>query len=319
MKKKSIFDGWVCPHSKYMSPLDQLINEIQMVLDGKPQFILPILGESRTGKSTLLTDVETYFSKRLSTSGHPLVMRLSMPPAASNEALAVKIIKKLLDDETHEVKGKPYQIMDRARVALKEAGVLLLLLEELNHQVEKNSTARAQTKENRAAADWMKELYDESSMSIVLSGLPHVKRLYLDNNQLENRGLRAVMLTAYSWSKPPERDEFVSVVGACLEVFEESGWRIEAKADLIARVTYYGSGGYVGLAMDFFKRIDTASNGNLILSEASLQKAYNDKFTVDWPNEDGDFSIFYDDLLLQKAFREAGDRARASGRRGAQS
>ena len=166
------------------------------------------------------------------------------------------------------------------------------------------------------AADWLKELIDTAGVSIVISGLPHVKRLYIDNNQLENRGLRGVMLSAYSWVKLVERNEFIDVINSCISNLEECGWKIDASPDLVARVAYYGCGGFIGRAVDFFKRIDTASKGRLILSEASLRSAFEAKFTVDWPQEPGDFHPFFNDVLLQKAHREAEDRARVSGGKG---
>lgn len=313
---KSIFENWIYEHSKYKSPFDQLVAEIEMVLDECPPFVFPLLGDSRTGKTTLLKDVEAHFADRLSSSGHPQVIRIPMASAASNESLAVRIIKKLLDDIDIDVKGKTYQILDRAREALKNAGVLVLLLEEINHQVEKHSTARAQTKENRMVADWFKELIDMAGVSIVISGLTHVKRLYIDNNQLENRGLRGVTLSAYSWAKPVERAEFNLVVTACINHFKDNSWKVDAESDLIARVAYFGSGGYVGRAVDFLARIDTAGKGRKVLNEAALRAAFDSKFTVDWPQDPGDFRPFLDDLQLQKAHREATDRALVSGGKG---
>ena len=104
---KSIYEDWICLHSKYKSPLDQLVDEIEMALDASPPFVFPLLGHSRTGKTTLLKDVETYFANRLSPTGHPLVLRLSMASAASNESLAARIIKKLLNDEIRSRSSRP--------------------------------------------------------------------------------------------------------------------------------------------------------------------------------------------------------------------
>jgi hypothetical protein len=308
---KSIFESWIYEHSKYKSPFEQLVAEIEMVLDDCPPFVFPLLGDSRTGKTTLLKDVESYFSNRLSSTGHPRVIRIPMASAASNESLAVRIIKKVIGDI--EVKGKTYQILDRAREALQNAGVLVLLLEEINHQVEKHSTARAQTKENRMVADWFKELIDMAGVSIVISGLTHVKRLYIDNNQLENRGLRGVTLSAYSWAKAEERREFNEVISACLSHFEENGWKVDISSDVLARVAYFGSGGYVGRACDLLARIDSTGKSRKVLNDAALFAAFNEKFTVDWPREPGDFRPFQDDVLLQKAHREAMARALVSG------
>lgn len=311
---KSIFENWIYEHIKYKSPFDRLVTEIDMALDGSPPFVLPVLGDSRTGKTTLLKDAEAYFSNRLSATGHPQVIRVPMASAASNESLAARIIKTIIGDI--EVKGKTYQILDRARETIQGAGVLVLLFEELNHQVEKHSTARAQTKENRMAADWIKELYDMSRVSCVISGLTHVQRLYVDNNQLENRGLRPVKLAAYSWANAGERREFNEVISACLSHFEENGWKVNISSDVIARVAYFGSGGYVGRACDFFARIDTTAKGCKVLTDAALCAAFDEKFTVDWPKEPGDFRPFQDDVLLQKAHREATDRALVSGGKG---
>jgi hypothetical protein len=234
-----------------------------------------------------------------------------MPSPASLEAFAVRIIQTIIGDI--RVKGKVYQILNQARETMKTAGIKVLMVDETNHLVEKRSTERAQSKENRQTADWFKELGDLSDISVVVTGLSHVSRMYSDNDQLENRGLVGARIHPYAWSVPADREQFLNTINAGLAHMRDNGWTIAAQSDLLARVAYFGGGGYVGKARDFLVRIETIGNAHKLLDTALINRAYKDKYKLD---SYGDPVLLksIDDVMLNAAHQKALERALISGR-----
>lgn len=308
---KTIFDGWIFDHIQYKTPFDAMVEEIDRVLDGGSPIIFPLLGDSRAGKTALLTDLSAHFANHLSPSGHRRVIRVPMPSTASNEALAIRIITTILGEIP--IKGKPYQIVDQARRTMEAAGVLVLLIDEVNHLVEKRSTERAQTTENRHAADWFKELGDLSGISVVVAGLSHVIRMYTDNDQLENRGLVGARIHPYAWSVSEDREQFQNMMLAGITHLREHGWQIDVETDFLTRLAYLGGGGYIGKARDFLVRIEEVGLKRKGLDIELLARAYKGKYRFDSMGDPLKLKAI-DDVMLNGAHRTALERALRSGR-----
>ena len=307
----SIFEGWIYDHTQYTYVLETLAAEIESVFGGGSPIVFPLLGDSRAGKSALLKDIEARYADQLSPSGHRRVIFVAMPSAASNEALAVRIIQTILGDIT--VKGKAYQILDRARQTMQGAGVQILLVDETNHLVEKRSTERAQNKDNRQTADWFKELGDQSGISVIVTGLSHVSRLYSDNDQLENRGLVGARIDPYAWSVQSDRAQFQDTVSAGIAHMRDNGWQVNIEIDRLTRIIYLGGGGYIGKARDFLARIETVGKAHKLLDDKLLSKTYKGKYRSDSYGDPLELK-FIDDVLLNGAHRKALERAVSSGR-----
>jgi len=307
----SIFEGWIYDHDQYTTIFETLSAEIERVLKGSSPIVFPLLGDSRAGKTALLKDLEARFADQVSDSGHARVMRVSMPSAASNEALAVRVIQTILGDI--RVKGKTYQILNQARETMKAAGTRVLLVDETNHLVEKRTTEKAQTKENRQTADWFKELGDLSSISVVVTGLSHVSRMYSDNDQLQNRGLVGAIIHPYAWSVPEDRVQFQNTISAGIAHMQDHGWSIGVETEFLTRVAYFGGGGYIGKARDLLVRIEEISDTRKQMDVKLLGRAYKDKYQLD---SHGDPTLLktIDDVMLNGAHQKALQRALKSGR-----
>lgn len=307
----SIFEEWIYDHRQYKDASDMIVEEIDRALNGGTPFIFPLLGDSRAGKSALLKDVCKAYVDKISPSGHRRVLLVAMPASASLEALAKTIVTAILGNI--EVKGKPKDVIDHARQVMEAAGVKVLMIDEVNHLVEKRATERAQTKANRHFADWIKMLYELSKISLVIAGLPHVARIYLDNDQLENRGLVGTRIDAYAWSRQEERAEFAAMVEAAVAEMIEHGWVMEVEPDWLTRLAYLGSGGYIGKARDFMVRIEEMGAAKKRIYTKLCLDAYKSKFKVSSDMDPAKLKIL-DDILLNRAHQLALERALRSGR-----
>lgn len=309
--KPTIFEDWIYEHAQYLAAAERLKGEVLRVLEAGSPFILPLLADSRAGKSALLDDLKSRFAKDVSESGHPRVLLISMPSAASTEALASEITRAILGRVP--IKGRTSEILEQAKVAMVRAGVIVLLIDEVNHLVEKRSTQKAQTKGNRHAADWLKELYDQCRISTIIAGLPHVGRLYFDNDQLENRGLRPIRLDPYAWSRPTDQQEFRETIAAAVEHLKDHGWTLEVDLDRLTRVIYLGGGGYIGKARDFMARLDETGRSRKRLDAALVSRTFEHKYGFDDKGDPMQLKAV-DDVMLNGAHRAALERALRSGK-----
>jgi hypothetical protein len=269
------FKGWICKHDHYNMPLGALADEVDRALNGGEPFMFTLLGQSRAGKSEVLKDVEARYSSNLSPSGHPQVIRVPMPTVLNKDALAYRIIEKVLG--TADVKGSPRELALRL---LQDAGVIVMLLDEINHLAEARRSRAAQSKENRGLGDWIKEIFDISRVSIGLSGLPHSLSILVDNEQLEARALRPVHLRPYDWSLPSEQLSFRQVVLAFATQLKVSGWTIEAHPEIVTRGAYVCGGGLVGRVRDIFHRAAELGERTKRLDLPLLARAYEDRFSA---------------------------------------
>lgn len=308
---KSIFEGWIYDHQQYKAVFDTLVDEIERALANGTPFVFPLLGDSRAGKTALLKDVEAYFASRRSPSGHPLVMFVSMPAAASNVALAMRIIETIIGNIP--IKGKVHQILDRAVKTMQAAGVKVLMVDEMNHLLEKRTTERAQNKEIRQIADWFKELGDLATVSMVVAGLPHLSRMYADNDQLQNRGLVGATIHPYAWSVLDEQKQFRETIHAGVGRLQEDGWTIDVTLERLTRVAYFGGGGYIGKARDFLVRIEEVGCRRKNLNDKLVSRAYRDKYPLDSYGDPLELKTI-DDVMLNGAHQKALTRALSSGR-----
>lgn len=302
----SLFDDWIYEHSQYRDALTRLNDEVSRALSGGSPFILPLLGDSRAGKSALLSDLHSRYVHQTTESGHQRVLLVSMPSAASTDALASTITRAILGPIP--IKGRTSDILEQAKNTLVRAGVVALLIDEVNHLIEKRVTQQAQTKGNRHAADWLKELYDQCRISSIIAGLPHVGRMYFDNDQLENRGLRPIKLEPYAWSDREDQKQYRQTIEAATAHLQENGWTIEVDIDRLTRVVYLGGGGYIGKARDFMARLDETGHARKRLDTKLISTAYKHKYGFDTK---GDPMLLkaIDDVMLHAAHQAALQRA----------
>jgi|GEM_PF-6808447 len=276
MKVNLIYEGWLDDHLHYRAAYDRLVAEIELVLNGGPAIVAPVLGLSGTGKTELLKDIAERLADRLTSKGRPAVLVVSFPPGATAEAVAERIIKCILGIRT--VKGTGYQLRERARELLAGSGTLVLILDEANHAAEARSTRSTQTKTNRLTADWIKEIVDVAMVSVVFSGLPHSRRLLTDNEQLEGRALRPIELNPYAWHIAEDRHAFHELVYAFAGHARASGWAIDMSNDMLVRATYMTGRGLVRPVRRLFERAVVLASASRVITNSVFATAFDHCF-----------------------------------------
>jgi len=271
-----IYETWVCDHLHYATALDMLMEEIELVLRKGPRTVAMLLGPSGMGKTELLQDIEVRFSDRSTETGRPAVFYVAFPAGTTSDAVAARIIKKILGIPI--VKGTAAELRERAIRLLASSGIQVLILDEANHAAEAHSTRATQTKANRLTADWIKEVVDDAKVSVVLAGLPHARRLLTDNEQLEGRALRAIELNPYAWHIDGDRVAFCGLVGEFVGYARHRGWTISVPDDHLTRATYLTCRGLVRPIRRLFERALILSEKDRTVTASVLARAFDKCF-----------------------------------------
>ncbi|AGI21901.1 transposition helper protein [Pseudomonas sp. ATCC 13867] len=243
------FDPLIC-HERFLNAETAIHDLLLCARQGDPQ-ILPIVGPSRVGKSTLLRSLP---SAPRGTS-HREVLIVTSPKHLSRRALpdACLAALGLMPDLYRN------QVMaDQALLkGLKQAGTRLVVFDETQHMLERAGSTTA-----RAAGDFLKTLFDEARCSVLLLGLPSMLALFQANEQLAGRSRREIEYYPYQW----DGDEFLAfraALAGALAALEEWGWQTFSSNDVeFARRMYLASAGRYGVVHRLFQEVVATAQGS---------------------------------------------------------
>jgi hypothetical protein len=276
----SIFDDWVCEHAEYGRARASLVRQIDDVVDGGRAFAFTLLGQSSSGKSELIKDVAKKYEGVTNADLQPLVLAVSVPVDAPDlygvhSAVMQRVIGPIMMDRRSSG--------TKAKGALVRSGARVLIVDEVNHLIEKHTSRTAQTKGNRSFADWVKQLIEED-VSVGLVGLPHVERLLEDNEQLEERALRPIRMRPYRWTDSVERESYRKMVNEFLSRLHKHGWAVDLEPDSALPSTYLCTGGLVGRLARLLVEAEKMGKKDRRMSMNLLAAAFEVRFKDQWGN-----------------------------------
>lgn len=210
---------------------------------GDPQ-ILPIVGPSRVGKSTLLCSLPRSASGARTRE----ILVVTSPKHLSRRALPDACLRALgLFPDLYR-----NQVMaDHALLqGLKQAGTRLIVFDETQHMLERGGSTTV-----RAAGDFLKTLFDEAGCGLLLAGLPSLMGLFDANEQLAGRSRREIEYYPYQW-QGAEFQAFRSALAGALEALVELGWSTFSADDYeFAQRMYLASAGRYGVVHRLFQEV----------------------------------------------------------------
>lgn len=296
----SIFADWVYDHPNYRTAHRQLCAAIDQLFDKGAPFLFTLLGGTGVGKTEVLKDVIARYPAQDPAVRSPLHL-VAIPVSPAGEALAKRIIETLVGKLI--IRGSGSDIRAMAARMLVQAGVKVLILDELNHLIEMRRGERAQTTENRRTADWFKELLDQHGISIVLSGLPHTARFFSDNEQFKRRAMRPVEILPYAWSVEKDRQAFIGAVNAFVMHMQSEGWTIDADHDRFTRASYLSTSGTIGGLHKLMTAAELLCGKQRRLTMELCAKAFEIHFGM--PDQVNPFELAdIHDIQLHKAYQD---------------
>lgn len=227
--------------------LKRLIDD---ALSGFVPRIVWLVGPSRVGKTMLGKALARLFPGTRENGRRAVpVLRVPLPPGVSPKLLPLSVLEAL--GVPLPQRGLASGVMlTRMYEQLRLAGTRVLIFEEASHLVEPGSKVPP-----RAAADWFKAVHDELNITLILLGVPRLRRLFEANEQLRLRASACKEFRPYRWKDEDERRAFATCVLTYARMFEEAGWSLAMTREQLIGHCYLLSGGLIGIVAAFMQEL----------------------------------------------------------------
>ena len=252
-------------------------------------------GPAGAGKTTLQEHFLRKFPRTYNEDGAAIpVLCARVPNRATDKTLATELLTKSGDPEAE--KGSAYNQTARLRKFIHECKVLLLILDEFQHFVDKDSKKVLKT-----VSDWLKNLIDQSQTPVILIGMPYAD-IILDasgNEQLQRRFAVRERLDPFEWDTEEKQSEFRAFLKAVddqLPLMQRS----HLSDPLMAFRFYCATNGVVGKVMKIVRRAAELAldHSTELLTLTVLAEAYDDRLRADHPGRTNPFRANKKDLKV---------------------
>lgn len=229
----------------------------------------PILGESGCGKSTVVE--EFIKSLRKYKYFHPkLVIVIECPSNPTVKTMASEVLQAIGDPMYY--RGTEVQMTDRIVQFLKKLGVRLLIFDEMQNLIDRDSD-----KLSFKAADWLKRLINKANIPTVIVGLERAEDLFLINEQLRRRFTESYVIRSFDWYQLETRKMLKGFLSALQREYNFVDM-LDISSHEMAFRFYCASGGLVGYMMAIIREAKRLAVGTCELGAIGmnhLAQAYN--------------------------------------------
>lgn len=244
-------------------------------------------GWSGAGKTTLQEFYARRFKRVVREEGAATVPVLCgrVPNRATDKTLVSELLM-VLGDPVHD-KGTAYNQTTRLRGLMRECKVELILLDEFQHFVDKDSKRVLKT-----VSDWLKNLIDQTRTPIIMCGMPYAD-IILDepgNEQLQRRFAVRASLDPFLWTNDETKREFRTFLKALDEKLPFLQ-RANLAEQTMAFRFYCATNGRVGKVMKVIRlAAELAIKRSLKTIDLEvLAEAYDERLKADQPEHQNPF------------------------------
>jgi hypothetical protein len=269
---RNIVDTILVPHDAFGKAVARLDQCLASVEGSAEPICIPLVGESRTGKSRVLTHIEMKHPRRRDSNGIIIpVLRVYVPSKPTVKGLAEVLLQKMGDH--HFDKGTEGAKTGRLFKLVEECQTQMIMLDEFQHFYDK-----ASHRIWHHVADWLKTFADQSHTALVVSGLKSSLAVINQNEQLAGRFSSPVIMKRFDWANDADRAEFIGIL-ACFT--EELGKYFDVPdlgTDEMAFRCYGASGGIIGYVTKLLRQAIWNANDAACRKVAieNLAVAYNE-------------------------------------------
>ncbi len=188
--------------------LKEIADLHQQCLESKNYGGLLITGQTGSGKTTVLKYYQSFFPVRNEPERRVVPVLLVTTPAVPTVKNLAEAILIALGDPAAS-KGTAEAKTTRIYRYLKECKVEVLMIDEFQHFYDSRKVSQA-----RNMTDWLKNLFNEAEIPVVLAGLPRAFSVIRMNPQLQRRFSSPYYLEPFGFDTKEQQKEFRAILKA---------------------------------------------------------------------------------------------------------
>lgn len=204
-------------------------------------------GSTGVGKTTIYRTYASKYPRQITPAGTNIpILAVTIPAPATVKTVVSKLLWQL-GDPAYD-KGSTGKQTIRLIGLMKDCGVQLLILDEFQHFIDRDSAKVLKT-----VSDWLKTLILDTNLPIILIGLPEAEQILQlkCHSQLSRRFANRCYLGPFVW-QPDNGEEFRTFLHLL-----ESQLPLESASYLseldLARRFYYASDGVIAYVMKLIR------------------------------------------------------------------
>lgn len=198
----------IIQHPGFCRALKEIADLHQQFLESKNCGGLLITGQTGSGKTTVLSYYQSFFPARDEPERKVVpVLIVTTPAAPTVKNLAEAILIALGDPAAS--RGSAEAKTTRIYRYLKECKVELLMIDEFQHFYDSRKISQA-----RNMTDWLKNLFNEAKIPVVLAGLPRAFSVIRMNPQLQRRFSSPYYLEPFGFDTKEQQKQFRAILKA---------------------------------------------------------------------------------------------------------
>lgn len=267
-----IVESTLVPHSAFIEAGARIERCMHNTINSPESACVAIVGESRTGKSTVLDEFCRNHPKYREEDGlYTPVLKVVTPSNPTVKGLAELMLEKMGDPRYES--GTEIAKTNRLKVLMRNSKTNMVVIDEFQHFCSRRNGVVA-----HHVADWLKTLVDENRCGLVVAGLPSGLAVLEQNEQLSGRFFTPMLMPRFDWRVEEHREEFLGILGA----FQESIGRYFDipkldEEDMGFRI-FRATGGLIGYLSKFLKYAvwGAIEGGQKVITLEGLRKAYQE-------------------------------------------
>lgn len=261
-------EKFVIPHQAFANALDQIQQAFRYARHKVDAEALAIIGESGTGKSSVLKLVLSENQPYRDAKGLKTpILFASVPEVPTRKSLASELLAAIGDPEPD--RGTAPMLTRRLIKHIEESGTCMIMVDEFQHFFD-----RDKHKFMYDVADWLKRLIDLTNITLIVAGLPTCMGVIDQNEQLARRFQERIELPRFCWTNISQREQFIKIL-RCYERQMGKEYEIPSlSSEAMAFRFYCGTGGLIGYLSALLKKMlrnaESASEKTISLGDIAL-------------------------------------------------
>ncbi|MEY4483629.1 MAG: hypothetical protein RL693_1081 [Verrucomicrobiota bacterium] len=272
----SIVDRTLIPHHSFEKAVTKIGQCYRAAMLSSVPPCIALIGESRTGKSTVLDHFLSLHQRSRTADGLKIPVLLTTVPSMPRIKGLASVILHGLEDPVF-YKGSEAEMQARILKLLKATGTKVLVLDEFQHFRDKTTY-----KIQHAVTDWLKVLVDEAKIGLVVSGLPYCLDVIEQNEQLRGRFVSPLELPRFDWINSYDQSAFAGVLEGFRQAMADFEMPAISEGDMPFRF-YCASGGLIGYVTKILRQAtwNAIDKNSRSIKLSDLATAYSEAVLID--------------------------------------